>query len=97
MGELYQKMERDLKLKNLSTRTQEHYLRCCCDFVRYHMKSPRELGEAALKEYLAHLQMRGVGPETLKMNVAGLKFLYGVTLDHPKVAEETPLTPWWRP
>jgi len=51
MGELYQKMERDLKLKNLSTRTQEHYLRCCCDFVRYHMKSPRELGDfdAALK------------------------------------------------
>jgi len=90
MGELYQKMERDLKLKNLSTRTQEHYLRCCSDFVRYHMKSPTELGETALKEHLAHLQMRGVGPETVKMNVAGLKFLYGVTLDRPKVAERLP-------
>lgn len=90
MGELYQKMERDLKLKNLSAGTREQYLRCCCGFVRYHMKSPREMGETALKEYLAHLQMRGAGPETLKMNVAGLKFLYEVTLDRPKVAERLP-------
>ena len=87
MGELYQRMDRDLKLKNLSAATREKYLGCCCSFVRYHMKSPRELGEAEVKEYLAHLQMKGAGPETVKMNVAGLKFLYGVTLDRPKVAE----------
>ena len=90
MGELYQRMERDLKLKNLAERTQKEYLRCCAGFVRYHMKSPRELGETAIKEYLAHLQLRGAGPETLKMNVAGLSFLYGVTLDRPKVAERLP-------
>jgi len=80
-------MERDLKLKNLAEGTRKEYLRCCCGFVRYHMRSPRELGEGAIKEYLAHLLMKGAGPETLKMNVAGLKFLYGVTLDRPKVAE----------
>ncbi len=90
MGELYQRMERDLKLKNLSGATQKEYLRCCCGFVRYHMKPPTQLGEVAIKEYLAHLQLRGAGPETLKMNVAGLKFLYGVTLDRPKVAERLP-------
>jgi integrase/recombinase XerD len=84
---LYQRMERDLKLKNLSAGTRREYLRCCCGFVRYHMKSPRELGEGAIKEYLEHLLLRGAGPETVKMNVAGLKFLYGVTLDRPKVAE----------
>lgn len=87
MGVLYDRMSRDLKLKNYSEATQEKYLRCCSDFVRYHMKPPTELGESAMKEYLAHLQMRGAGPETLKMNVAGLKFLYGVTLDRPKVAD----------
>jgi len=87
MGELYDRMARDLKLKNLAAPTQREYLRCCCGFVRYHMKSPRDLGETAIKEYLAHVQLRGLGPETLKMNVAGLKFLYGVTLDRPEVAE----------
>lgn len=90
MGELYQKMARDLKLKNLAATTQNEYLRCCYGFARYHMKSPAELGETGIKEYLAHLQLRGAGPETLKMNVAGLKFLYGVTLDRPKVAARLP-------
>lgn len=90
MGALYNKMARDLALKNLAAGTQEHYLRCCCNFVRYHMTSPSEMGEMAIKEYLEHLQLKGGGPETLKMNVAALKFLYGVTLDRPKVAERVP-------
>ena len=90
MGELYDRMARDLKLRNLAEKTQREYLRCCSGFVRYHMKSPRELGETAIKQYLMHVQLRGAGPETLKMNVAGLKFLYGVTLDRPKVAERVP-------
>lgn len=90
MGELYDRMAQDLKLKNLAGKTQKEYLRCCCGFVRYHMRSPRELGETAIKQYLGHLLLKGAGPETLKMNVAGLKFLYGVTLDRAKVAERVP-------
>jgi integrase/recombinase XerD len=87
MGALYNKMSRDLKLKNLAVKTQTEYLRCCSGFARYHMKSPTEMGESAIKEYLEHLQRKGVGPETLKMNVAGLRFLYGVTLDRPKIVD----------
>ena len=90
MGELYQRMALDLKLKNLAPKTGRQYLATCSNFVRYHMKSPLELGETAIKEYLGHLQLRGAGPEVLKMNVAGVKFLYGVTLDRPKVAERIP-------
>lgn len=90
MGELYNKMARDLALKNLAATTQKEYLRCCCHFVRYHMTSPKELGETAIKQYLEHLRLKGAGPETLKMNVAALKFLYEVTLDRPKVAERLP-------
>lgn len=90
MGELYNKMARDLGLKNLAAKTQKEYLRCCCHFVRYHMTSPTKLGETAIKQYLEHLQLKGAGPETLKMNVAALKFLYGVTLDRAKVADRLP-------
>lgn len=90
MAELYDKMARDLKLKNYAPTTQKEYLRCCCWFVRYHMKSPTDLGETAIKEFLAHLQLKGAGPESLKMYVAALRFLYGVTLDRPEVAERIP-------
>ena len=90
MGELYDRMSRDLKLKGLAESTQSNYLRCCSGLARYHMKSPADLGETELKEYLAHVLMRGAGPETLKMNVAGLKFLYGETLARAEVAARLP-------
>jgi site-specific recombinase XerD len=54
------------------------------------MKPPTALGEQAIKEYLQRLVKIGAGPETLKLNVAGLKFLYGVTLNRPKVVERIP-------
>jgi Phage integrase, N-terminal SAM-like domain len=59
MGELYNRMAQDLKLRNLSRLTQEQYLRNCANFVRYHMKSPNDLGEVAIKEYLSHLMFQG--------------------------------------
>jgi len=59
MGELYNRMAQDLKLRNLSRLTQEQYLRSCANFVRYHMKSPNDLGEVAIKEYLSHLMFQG--------------------------------------
>lgn len=88
MGELYQKMTRDLALKNLAEPTRREYLRCCRLYAAYHMVSPRQMGLEQIKEYLGHLLERGVSAANLKMNVAGLKFLYGVTLDRKDVAEK---------
>ena len=90
MGELYNKMALDLKLKNLAAGTQQQYLRCCVDFAKYHGESPSVLGLDELKEYLGHLLINGAGPEVVKMNVAGLKFLYGVTLDKAVIADRLP-------
>lgn len=90
MGAMYQKMAQDLALKNLAEKTRGEYLRCCSEFVRYHMRSPEKMGLGEIKDYLGHLLRRGAGPETLKMHVAGLKFLYGVTLDREKVAKKLP-------
>ena len=75
MGELYQKMAQDLAIKNLAPQTREHYLRCCTEFARYHMRSPREMGLEEIKDYLGRLVIHGAGPENVKMHVAGLKFL----------------------
>jgi site-specific recombinase XerD len=90
MGELYDRMTADLKLKNFSARTQTEYLKCCSNFVRYHMKSPVELGLADIKQFLEHLRLKGAGPATLRMHVAGLKFLYKETLDQRDVAARVP-------
>ncbi len=90
MGELYQKMSQDLAIKNLAAGTREQYLRCCSEFARYHMRSPREMALAEIKDYLGRLIYQGASPEKLKMHVAGLKFLYGVTLDREEVAKKVP-------
>jgi integrase/recombinase XerD len=90
MGELYQKMARDLAIKNLAEATREQYLRCCTLFAGYHMLSPRAMGVEEVKEYLGHLLDCGASAEKLKMYIAGMKFLYGVTLDRKDVAEKIP-------
>jgi len=90
MGELYQKMEQDLAIKNLAPVTRKEYLRCCCGFARYHMRSPREMGLTEIKDYLGQMVRQGASPETLKMHSAGLKFLYGITLDRKQIAEKIP-------
>lgn len=90
MGELRNRMQRDMKLKQLSVGTQEQYLRPCRALAAFHMRRPDELGEEEVKEYLDHLLSTGVSAETLKMQVAGLRFLYGVTLNRPEMAERLP-------
>ena len=90
MGATYQKMAQDLALKNLARGTREQYLQCCCRFVRYHMRPPEKMGLGEVKDYLGHLLRQGASPEKLKMHVAGLKFLYGVTFDREQVAKKIP-------
>jgi integrase/recombinase XerD len=90
MGELYQKMSQDLAIKNLAAGTRDQYLRCCCGYVRYHMRSPKEMGLVEIKDYLGRMVCQGASPEKLKMHVAGLKFLYGITLDRQEIAEKIP-------
>jgi len=90
MGELYQKMSQDLAIKNLAAGTRDQYLRCCGGFARYHMRSPREMGLGEIKDYLGQMVREGAGPEKLKMHVAGLKFLYGITLDREEIAKKIP-------
>ncbi len=90
MGELCQKMERDLTLKNLAPGTRAQYLTCCKRFAAFHMRSPRGMGIDEVKEFLAHQIACGGSVERLKMHVAGLKFLYQTTLDQPAVAERIP-------
>ncbi len=93
MGHLRDRMEADLRLRNLRPSTQQAYLRCVRKFAAYHMRSPAEMGEKEVRDYLVHLRdERGLNPSTIKVNVAALKFLYSNTLGRPEVVR-----PWLSP
>jgi integrase/recombinase XerD len=91
MGALCQRMEEDLKLKNYAPATRAEYLRCAKRFAAYHMRSPADMGEREIRDFLLALAFEHASPETLKMHVAALKFLYGTTLRRP---EEIVALPW---
>jgi len=91
MGQLQTKMVEDLQLRGYAPATCKEYVRCPRSFVAYHMRPPTELGERDVRRFLLYLaQERGVGPATIKMHTAAIKFLYERTLDRPEVVARVP-------
>ena len=81
MGTLRDQMLMDLQLSGAKPRTQDAYLREVKNLAKYFKRSPAELGEAELKEYLLHLMKeRHLSEGTFRFYVAGLKFFYRTTL-----------------
>ena len=101
MGKLRDQMLADLQLCGAKPRTQETYLREAENLARYFNRSPAELGENELKEYLLYLiKERHLSEGTFRFYVAGLKFLYRTTLKrewpvekikHPKRRRKLPI------
>jgi integrase/recombinase XerD len=81
MGKLRDQMLVDLQLSGAKPRTQETYLREAENLAKYFNRSPAQLGEDELKEYLFYLiKERHLSEGTFRFYVAGLKFLYRTTL-----------------
>jgi site-specific recombinase XerD len=71
----------DMKLRNLAPRTIEVYVARVASFARYFGRSPEDLGRDEVRAYLLHLvHDKHVGWSTFNQTVAGLRFLYEVTL-----------------
>lgn len=91
MGQLRDRMEQDLILKKLSPATRRNYLLYCRKFAAHYRRSPEELGETEIREYLLRvIQVEQVSYATYRQILAGLKFLYGVTLGRPWAVERIP-------
>jgi len=81
MGKLRDQMLVDLQLSGAKPRTQKSYLREVENLAKYFNRSPEELGEAELKEYMLYLiNKRHLSEGTFRFYVAGLKFFYRTTL-----------------
>jgi len=79
----------DLQLRGLTPKTQKIYLREVSNYAKHFKKSPEELGEKELKEYLLYLlNDRKLSAGTYWFYYSGLKFLYRNTLKREWVVEK---------
>jgi integrase/recombinase XerD len=91
MGELRDKMIGVLRLANYSDSTTRIYLGCAADFAAFHWRSPADLGQEDVRQFLNYLSMeRGAGPARVRTYIAALRFLYERTLQRPEVTNWIP-------
>jgi integrase/recombinase XerD len=81
MGQLYDQMKMDLELKNFSPKTVTCYLTCMVNFVRRYGRSPAELGEEEIRNYLHYLiKEKKASQSSINQAYSAMKFFYEVTL-----------------
>ena len=91
MGKIKDRMDSDLRLARKADGTRAQYLSHARRFVAFHGRSPEELGEDEVRQYLHHLiDDKRASAETQKMALAGIKYLYTVTLQRPEVVAAIP-------
>ena len=91
MSKLRQKMLEDLRIRNLSERTQKVYTSHVAAFARHFGRSPTELGPTDIRAWQVHLvEERRLSWSSLNITVCALRFLYGTTLDKDWVIERIP-------
>lgn len=84
MGQLYDQMKMDLELKNFSPKTVTCYLACMVSFVRHFGRSPMEMGEEEIRNYLHYLiTKKKVSQSSINQAYSAMKFFYEVTLGRP--------------
>src|SRR5678815_3291823 len=91
MGTIRDKMTADLDLRGFASTTKKEYLQRAQNFVTYHQRSPSELGEQEVREFLLYLvNEKKTGSATQHMYIAAIKFLYATTLARPEVVANIP-------
>ena len=82
---LRQRMIDDMRLRKLADKTQSHYLRAVRQFSLFLGHSPDRATIEDLRRYQLHLVDQGISAISLNAAIAGLKFFFDVTLDHPQL------------
>ena len=91
MGAIRERMLAELDLLGMSEKTKQGYVGCCRVFVAYFMKSPEQMGEREIREFLLHLvRDRRASPSSIGVYVAAIRFLYRRVLRNPEVVADLP-------
>jgi len=92
MGQLRDRMETDLRLAGYSPSTRKIYLGYAKLFAKYHMRSPAEMGEEQIRQYLLHMvEEKKISRETYRQIRAALIFLYTITLKRETEVDHLPV------
>jgi site-specific recombinase XerD len=91
MGELRDRMVRDMDVRHFSGRTVEAYLAGVKGLAKYYMRAPDQLSDAAVQRYLLHLrEERQLSSSTCNQIRCALKCFYEVTVRRPQAALTVP-------
>lgn len=91
MGKLKEQMIMEMELRNFSPKTIEGYLGHMTAFTRLFRKSPAEIGEVEIRQYLHHLKtVKGTGWSNINVGYSALKFFYTKTLHRDWNVEHIP-------
>ena len=92
MGILRTRMEQDLIVRGRSAHTRRAYLRAVADLAKYYHRSPDELSDREVQQYLCHLiEERRLASATCRQTVCALRFFYEVTLGRKRNEFSIPL------
>ena len=81
MGELKDRMLMDMELRNFSPKTIKAYLCHMTNFSKLFLKSPSEMGEVEIRQYLYHLkEEKKVSWSNINIGYCAIKFFYTKTL-----------------
>jgi len=84
-------MIRDMALRGFSPRTHEAYIAAVVKLARYYHRAPDQLTSEEVQAYLAHLiQERKLSWSTCSQAAHAFRFLYHVTLGHPRTDFHVP-------
>jgi integrase/recombinase XerD len=85
MSELRTRMIRDMALRGFSPRTHKSYIAAVVRLAKHYKRAPDQLSNEEVQAYLAYLiQERKLSWSTCSQAAHAFRFLYHVTLGHPR-------------
>jgi integrase len=90
MNPLRRRMIEDMKIRNLSPRTQRCYVHAVAKFAQHFNRSPDRLGLAENRSYQIHLTSTGTSWAGFNVAVCALRFFYGITLGRAAMVDRIP-------
>ena len=85
---LRQRMLEDMRIRNLSVRTQESYISHVCRFAKHFGKTPEQLGAPEIRQYQLYLIEQKVSWSVFNQTICALRFLYNHTMKREMEIEE---------
>jgi len=84
MGQLREQMVMEMQLRNLTPKTIEDYTRQLVLYTKHFGRSPAELDEAAIRQYLHYLLVeKKLSWSSVNVSYSALRFFYEKTLNRP--------------